>query len=219
MRQRVAFATTALLLASLVTAARAAFDARPPVAHTGGFGEPTCRECHFDGPSQPAGGLSLGGLPERYQPGAVYRLEVAIRDSTARSGGFQLAARVAGRPHAGTQAGTLCALDGRVAVATDSTSGVQYASHARAARGDSLQWQLEWRAPSTDVGAVVFHMAANSANDDQSALGDAILLLSRETRPETSGVRHQESGIRGFRVRAVGAMCEPFSSHPDPDTP
>jgi hypothetical protein len=175
---------TALLSASLVSAAGAAFDARPPLAHTGGFGEPTCRECHFDGPERSASALSLGGVPERYQRGAAYRLDITIRDGTAKVGGFQLAARVAAGPHAGTQAGWLCALDSRVAVVADSASGVQYASHALAASADSLRWQLEWRAPTADVGAVVFHVAANSANDDDSQFGDAIILASRETRAD-----------------------------------
>ena len=126
--------------------------------------------------------MSLGGVPDEYRPGAVYRLAVAIRDSTALKGGFQLAARVAAGPHAGTQAGTLCATSARVTVATDSTR-VQYASHAGAAKADSLQWQVDWHAPAEDVGGVIFHVAANSANDDASMLGDAILLATRETRP------------------------------------
>jgi hypothetical protein len=199
-RQRLAVAITLVLSASLVTAARAAYDARPPLAHTGGFGEKTCRECHFDGPTSPPATVSLGGVPERYRRGAVYRLEVIIRDSSAKVGGFQLAARVAAGPHAGTQAGTLCARDARVAVVADSTSRVQYASHAGAAPADSLEWQLEWRAPGEDVGSVIFHVAANAADDDDSALGDVILLLSRETRPsrehpKTSGLRRQTSGV------------------------
>jgi hypothetical protein len=192
-RQRAALGITALLSASLVSAAGAAFDARPPLAHTGGFGEPTCRECHFDGPERPARALSLGGVPDRYQRGAAYRLEIRIHDTTAKVGGFQLAARVAGGPHAGTQAGNLCALDSRVAVVADSTSGVQYASHALAARADSLRWQLEWRAPSENVGSVVFHVAANSANDDDSMLGDAIILTSRETLPDDRGALPRNS--------------------------
>lgn len=195
MRQRVALATTLLLSASLVTAARGAYDMRPPLAHTGGFGEPTCRECHFDGPSSPSGTVTLGGLPEQYRFGAVYRLVVTIRDSTAQVGGFQLAARVAAGPHAGTQAGTLCMMDARVTVVTDSASGVQYASHAGAGGPDSLQWQLEWRAPSEDVGSVIFHIAANSANDDDSMLGDVILLGTAETRPE-GGVGIKSPGCR-----------------------
>jgi hypothetical protein len=171
------------LTASLIAAAGVAFDARPPLAHTGGFGEPTCRECHFDGPAQPRGAVSLGGVPDEYRPGSVYRLVVTIRDTTALKGGFQLAARVAAGPHAGTQAGTLCATSARVTVATDSATRVQYASHAGAAKADSLEWELDWHAPAEDVGGVIFHVAANSANDDASMLGDAILVTMQETRP------------------------------------
>ena len=205
MRHRVAIATSLLLTALLVTAARAAYDARPPLAHTGGFGEPSCRECHFDGPIQPPEKLSLG-VPERYQPGAAYELEVSIRDTTARVGGFQLAARVAEGPHAGTQAGTLCSLDAGVDVVADTVTGVQYASHALARSADSLQWTVRWQAPTEDVGPVIFHVAANSANDDDSMLGDVIILGSWTTRSQELGVRDQ--GVSG---------CKSLDPHtPDP---
>jgi hypothetical protein len=205
-RQGIAVVSAAILTASLVTVARAAFDARPPLAHTGGFGEPSCRECHFDGPMGPPEALSLGWLtPEPIRPGGVYRLEVAIHDTTAVVGGFQLSVRVAAGPHAGSQAGTLCAVDARVAVAVDTTSGVQYASHAGAAPRDSLRWQVEWRAPAEDVGAVIIHVASNSANDDDSMLGDAITTRSWEFRGAGSGVRAQgvsDSVRRGCQPEA-----------------
>ena len=198
MRHGAAVAISILLMAAVVTAARASFRARPPLAHTGGFGEPTCRACHFDGPSRPPEALSFGWkTPEHFRPGGVYRVDVAIQDTTARVGGFQLAVRVATGPRAGTQAGTLCAVDARVAVVTDTTTGVQYASHAGAASADSLRWQVEWRAPAEDVGAVVFHVAANSANDDDSMLGDAIITGSWLVGSEESGIRNQ--GVSGCR--------------------
>ena len=198
MRHGVAVAISVALTAAGVTAARASFRARPPLAHTGGFGEPTCAECHFDGPSRSPEALSLGwNTPEDFRPGGVYRLEVAIQDTTARVGGFQLAVRVATGPHAGTQAGTLCAVDARVAVVTDTITGVQYASHAGAAPADSLRWQVEWRAPAEEVGAVVFHLAANSANDDDSPLGDAIIAGSWLVGSQKSGFRSQ--GVSGCR--------------------
>jgi len=167
---------TAIALSASVVAAGAMYDARPPLAHTGGFGEPTCRECHFDGPPETPNVVTLGGVPERYAPGSVYRLEVGIRDSTASIGGFQLAVRVADGPNAGTQAGTLCAVDTRVDVTTDTASGVQYASHALAAPADSMRWVVEWRAPTGDMGAVLVSVAANAANDDDSPFGDRILV-------------------------------------------
>ena len=204
-----------VLVTAGVTAARASFRARPPLAHTGGFGEPTCAECHFDGSSRPPEVLTLGWMtPERFRPGGVYRVEVAIHDTTARVGGFQLAVRVATGPRAGTQAGTLCAVDARVTVVTDTTTGVQYASHAGAASADSLRWQIDWRAPREDVEAVVFHVAANSANDDDSPLGDAIITRSWLIRSQESGVRDQ--GVSGWRCEENNRRRSP---HLEPDTP
>lgn len=215
MRHRVAVATSCVLTALLVTAARAAYDARPPLAHTGGFGEPSCRECHFDGPTRPPETLSLGGVPERYQPGGVYQLEVTIHDTSARVGGFQLAARVAAGAHAGTQAGTLCAADARVEVGADTATGVQYASHAGAAPADSLRWKLSWQAPAEDVGPVIFHAAANSANDDDSMLGDVIILRSWTIRSQESGARDQGvSGGRWLESRAGVLSCDQSPNTP-----
>ena len=216
MRHRVAIATSVLFTALVVTAARAAYDARPPLAHTGGFGEPSCRECHFDGPTRPPEMVSLGWLtPEHLRPGGVYRLHVAIHDTTARAGGFQLSARVAAGPHAGAQAGRLCAVDTRVAVMSDTATGVQYASHAGAAPADSLRWQVEWRAPAEEIGAVVFHLAANSANDDDSMLGDAIITRSWTVRSRELGVRDQ--GVAGTGLQETAASR--LSCNLPPNTP
>jgi hypothetical protein len=181
-RQQAGVAAALALIATLVTGARAAHDARPPVAHTGGFGEPTCVECHFESSPRTGDALSLDGMPERYDPGSAYALTIAISDTAARAGGFQLAARVAAGPYAGAPAGTLCTANPRVAVETDTATGIQYASHAGAAPADSLRWEVMWRAPEQDVGPIVVHVAANAANDDDSPLGDVILLGSWETQ-------------------------------------
>jgi hypothetical protein len=193
-RQYAAQAAILVLVGTLIAAAGVAYDARPPLAHTGGFGEPTCAACHFGGPETPSGEVSLGGVPERYRPGVSYTLEVSLVDPAARVGGFQLAARITDGAKAGAQAGTLCATDRRVVVATDSATGVAYASHSAAAPADSLRWRLTWRAPRREVGSVIFHIAANAANDDDSALGDAILAASVVTRPKAAAVASDTSG-------------------------
>ncbi|MDQ4079665.1 MAG: hypothetical protein M3125_02830 [Gemmatimonadota bacterium] len=171
-------------MTAAAAAAGALYDARPPLARTGGFGERTCGECHFGGPEPLSGTVTLGGVPEQYRPGEAYTLEVVLVDTTARVGGFQVAARIADGATAGKQAGVLCAIDSRVAVAADSTSGVQYASHAIAAPADSLRWPLMWNAPTGDVGNVIFHIVANAADDDDSPLGDAILTNTVVSRPK-----------------------------------
>jgi hypothetical protein len=131
--------------------------------------------------------LSLGGLPERYRRGEAHTLELTLADTTARVGGFQVASRFADGPNAGKQAGTLCAVDARVFVTMDSTTGVQYASHAIAAPADSLRWRITWIAPTGEVGDVIFHLVANAADDDDSPLGDAIHAATVVTRPKHAG--------------------------------
>ena len=193
MRQGAALAAVAVLLVTAAAAARAAYEARPPLARTGGFGEPTCGECHFGGPERPSGTISLGGVPELFRPGEAYSLELTLVDTTARVGGFQIAARVADGPNAGKQAGTLCATDARVIVATDSATGVQYASHSIAAPADSLEWRLTWRAPPGNMGAVIFHLVANAADDDDSPLGDVILTSTVVTQPKKGAPASQST--------------------------
>jgi len=74
--------TSAALLAvgATVAAARAANYDGPPVAHTGGFGEPTCQACHQGEPlNAPGGSLRIEGLPQRYEPGRAYTLTMVLR--------------------------------------------------------------------------------------------------------------------------------------------
>lgn len=148
------------------------FVYNPPLAHTGGFGEPTCHLCHNEFELNfPGGRLELNGLPPAWEPGRTYRVVVALHSDEMVVAGFQLAARFAD----GTPAGTLAAVDGRVVV-TDST-GVPY---ARQAQGGAVpespalaRWTVAWTAPDAG-GTVHLHASANSGNGDNSLFGDLI---------------------------------------------
>jgi hypothetical protein len=151
----------------------------PPLAHTGGFGEPTCAKCHWEQDlNDPAGGLAIEGLPTRFAPGAVYRFTIALRRAGIAAAGFELAARYETGPDSGRQAGTLRALDDRAAVTVSDSNRVQYAHHVRAgtspADPDAARWMIEWKAPAAPNGRVTFHLAANAGNDNDSELGDFI---------------------------------------------
>ena len=160
----------------------------PPPAHTGGFGEPTCRQCHFDSQlNAPGGELVLRGLPDRYVAGQSYELTLLLRRAGMLRGGFQLAARFADGRAVGTQAGSLEPMDSLVAVVRDTTA-VQYLEHTRAGTAltpgsDSARWTFRWAAPASASGAVIFHVAANAANDDDSPLGDYIYTTSARASP------------------------------------
>ncbi len=171
------------------TTAREGTLSNPPLGHTGGFGEPTCQACHADAAlNEPTAALTAEGLPDSYARGAAYQLTLSITGSGQGRNGFQAAARFADGPQRGLQAGTLSPIDRRTQVATDTLTGVQYASHSDlGAEPVSLErgtWVIEWTAPDSD-GPVVLHVAANSANGDNSPLGDLIHTLARVSQDST----------------------------------
>jgi hypothetical protein len=177
-------ALAALALVGAVAAELRATRDRPPPAHTGGFGEPTCHACHFmaDVNSGP-GALTLSGLPARYTPGASYTVVVELTHPGVAAVGFQVAARF----EDGSQAGTLEAGAGdvgRVDVAMQ--RGVTYAHQREAGsvpNGVGIgRWTLTWIAPATG-GTVRFHAAANAADDDSSPLGDYVYTTSAASPP------------------------------------
>jgi hypothetical protein len=184
-----ACATLAVLLGA--TGAAVTRD-RPPPAHTGGFGEPTCQACHFDADINAGPGrLVVRGFPAHYEPGASYPLDIVVKDPQLVAAGFQLAVRFTGD---GRQAGSLAPgpADGqRVEVTVE--NGTEYAHHGphgiQPSERGAMRWTLIWTAPP-DTAEVVLHAAANAADGDDSPLGDNIYgtaATSRGQRPSTSG--------------------------------
>lgn len=169
---------------SALPPAAGAYRTGPPAGHTGGFGEPTCVACHWEEPVG-AGSLRLD-VPARYQAGVAYEIAVELRDPALAAAGFQLGARFAEGERAGEQAGQLAAVDSAVLVVT-SESGVEYAGHSAAGTGPAgegrARWVVRWTAPAGG-GPVVFHAAANAANDDASEFGDRIHATRARSAPD-----------------------------------
>lgn len=156
----------------MLTAFTFAYPENPPVAHTGGFGEPTCHACHFDGDlNDGLASLAIIGIDSTYMPGGQYELAVTMRRSNMAQAGFQLSIRYPG----GNQAGSLSIVDDVVAI--DEANNIQYIRHSPngtvPAADDSVAWTFHWLAPDS-ADAVYFHLSANAANGDDSEFGDAI---------------------------------------------
>lgn len=163
----------------------AAFPDGPPPGRTGGFGEPTCQVCHADASVVVgAEGLWIESLPRNYLPGETYRLTVNLTRKGMGRGGFQVSARYAEGKSAGSQAGTLVPSDSTTSVSILANRAVQYLSHtmsgARLTAPDTSTWTFDWRAPANAPngrhGEVIFNVAANASNNDQSEFGDKILI-------------------------------------------
>ncbi len=160
----------------------------PPAGHTGGFGEPTCRQCHSDNAlNDAAGSLQLEGIPDSYEPNKQYRIVVTLRSPGMRRAGFQFAARFETGPNPGAQAGGLGPVDERVEVISSGQQTVQYAQHTREGtfgeEPDIAHWSVTWQAPLEEIDSVVFHVAANASNDDDSEFGDFIYTHEAVSQP------------------------------------
>ncbi len=159
-----------------------AYVTAPPAAHTGGFGEPTCRACHFDHPLNEAGGaLEVRGLPETVDSGSgPVELTVELARTGMARAGVELAVRYADGSRKGAQAGRLEVEGDRLELETAprDSSEIVYARHTEAgsqlSAPDTARWRLRWLPPEMPTGAVVVHVAANAANDDFSEFGDRI---------------------------------------------
>ena len=155
----------------------------PPPGHTGGFGEPSCHKCHWEGDlNEPAGTLAIEGLPARYQPAVRYRITVTLRHPELATAGFELSARYERGPDVGKQAGSFTPTDERSAVTKVDSTGVSYLHHVRAGtipvEPRTGRWVVVWTAPLAGSGPVVFHLAANATNDNDSELGDYVYTKS-----------------------------------------
>lgn len=156
-----------------------------PAAHTGGFGEPTCHSCHLGSSiDDPDGSLEISA-PESFLPGEEYPLVVRVRHPRLERGGFQLSARFLRGLDAGRQAGVLIPGPGTEIVEEE---GIRYARHTPDGADPSaereMKWRLVWRAPAEARSPVVFHVAANAANHDDSELGDLVYRGEAEVRPD-----------------------------------
>lgn len=168
----------------------------PPPGFTGGFGEATCRECHFDNPPvgrEEAGGLTVRGFPDRFRAESTYTLRVELSRARMGRAGFQLAVRYGAGAVRGLSAGELSAPSARARTVEGDSGRVEYAQHTGdgselpTAPADSTAWTLRWRAPAR-CAAVVLHVTANAANGDESEFGDHVYRRRRAARPDCDGV-------------------------------
>ena len=180
--------TAVVLAASTVTLA---FREGPLPNMAGGFGDQTCRMCHFDGPLNAPGGRVVLSAPASYVPGKVYPISVTLTRKAVERGGFEISARFTTAPERGRQAGSWAVpSDGRVqSVKSQQDASLVFLQHTTAGSTTktpgTLAWTLQWTAPPPGRGAVQFNVAANASNDDASPLGDHIYTSERVSRPAT----------------------------------
>lgn len=157
-----------------------AFRSGPPSARNGSTasGGATCSQCH--GSSVGSGSVEILGAPTGYAPGVTYNLTVRIADPVQAGAGFQLSVE----DGSGTHVGTLVLADptntqfnGEDPNWVNHTStGVGNAVTNWAGMGNAAEYNVDWIAPGSDVGAITFWAVGNAINNNFSQSGDLIYL-------------------------------------------
>lgn len=143
---------------------------------TGGFGEETCRSCHFDYDLNPDGGtFSVSGIPDQISEGEAVEIQITVEREELGAAGFQLSARY----EDGRQAGRFdIEKNDRVMFSKAVPGSLQYVQHTNEGTNPSEEqkssWTVKWEPPESAEGPIIFNIAANAANGDQSEFGDFI---------------------------------------------
>ncbi len=201
-----------------------AHDYGPDVGHAGVPNENgTCSQsqCHVGIPVNSGGGSTTINFPngKSYVPGVTQHLTVTISDSAQHAWGFQLAARTSASTS--TQAGAFSSSDINTLVMcattnADINSEVQlnfgasqscpsakplgYIEHSLAGyQATRFQpsgiYHIDWTPPSTNVGNIIFYLAGNAANGDDSVNGDHIYTTTYTLTPSAGGSAPTISGV------------------------
>ena len=192
---------TALLMFPIILVSRP-FAATIEPRKTGGPfpGEQSCAKsgCHDSNLANfGAGGVSvlINGGPAsefRYTPGETASLTVRVADPAAFRWGFQLSTRP---PDGCSQAGSLAPANNDVAIITDTDtfapcaqSTIDFAVHNTAKFGpNEATFLVNWTAPSSDIGPIVFAAAGNAANGNNQRFGDNIYTTQETVQPAEGG--------------------------------
>lgn len=154
-------------------------------AYTGGFGENTCHSCHFDYDlNYEKGKFMVKGIPSKLLPDHRYTFEIVLKRDQIKKGGFQMTSRFVD----GSQAGEFeNAEKSGISFTMQVPDSVQYIQHSSEGstvsfyqsqysdyEDSEIKWNVIWRSPTQLTDSIIFNVAANAANGDDSEFGDWI---------------------------------------------
>jgi hypothetical protein len=163
-----------------VAAFVAASSSNPIAGLTGAPSEDLCTDCHSDFPVNSGPGSLVLTVPASYEPGDTYTIKVRISQTGQRRWGFQITALDSSVQKAGT---FIITDSGHTQSQYSAFFDRYYVNHKSLGTfPDSLngpiEWEMEWQAPSGDVGPVTFYCAGNAANYSMDPTGDYIYAVT-----------------------------------------
>ena len=189
-------------------------------------GEDTCgnSECHNVTPNTGAGSveMSINGGPidnYRYAPGETVLVQVKVSDPDPlqQRFGFQITSRTPdGCQQAGTF-GTVVTPNGQGILVIEDfdefdpcpplTRGLEFPEHTFPRFGpDMAVFEVNWTAPATNIGPIIFAAGGNAANGDQDNTGDNI--YHSQATIEAAGT-HEVTAV--FDAAGFQALISPGS--------
>lgn len=181
----------ALILSS--TVANVNKSSGPPSCNAG---EPpnntTCKSCHEEYEINSGTAITtfnLGEAENGYEPGKTYTISININKSGMQRAGFQAIALQANdnkispgivtltdanrtqildknAPHSGG-----CLEEERV--------WIEHTYNGINSTAGTSNWQYQWKAPNTDIGAITFYISTLEANNDLNETGDYVYSTSK----------------------------------------
>lgn len=155
----------------------------PSSGYTGAPNENNCTSCH-SGSTVVTSGTQWNRVRMRsnipstgYLMDSTYTITITYAESGISKFGFQLTALSSDSAKA---AGTFATTDARTQKNSGTVSGLtrNYIEHTATGNAkvatDSTSWVFKWKAPSKNMGNVMFYMSLNAANDDGGRSGDVI---------------------------------------------
>lgn len=153
-------------------------------AFTGGFAEKTCHSCHFDYDlNWKEGRLRVNGIPDNLKAGSEYEIEIIVEREDLGRAGFQMTSRFKDASQAGNFNPDE---NNRIMPTKTKSDSIQYIQHSSAGTGlngeGQNSWIVKWQAPKQISDSIVFNIAANAANGDDSEFGDWIYVKEIRVR-------------------------------------
>lgn len=166
-------------------------------SYTGAPSESTCVSCHSTYSLQTSGtnhgkiklnGNFTGG---GYIPDSTYKITVTYKETGKSVFGFQVTALQDKNVSYPTPAGTFISKDSRTATFSQVAGSTTryYIEHTSTGTSsvatDSVSYVFEWKAPSSNLGNIKFHLILNVANNNGNTSGDYIYSKSFVVSPST----------------------------------
>lgn len=205
---------TLALLALFIVGNVISDAAGPSSGYTGAPNENNCTSCH-SGTSLVTSGANWNrvrmssNIPSTgYLMDSTYTITLTYAETGISKFGFQLTALSSDSAKA---AGTFATTDARTQKNTGSVGGLTryYIEHTATGNSkvatDSTSWVFKWKAPSKNMGSIVFYVNVNAANGNGSSSGDVIygksfkILQSSKLPVATARLVDTPACANGFR--------------------